>query len=339
MAVYTVLDQHEIEQLIEPMGIGPLIDFSGAPEGIENTTYFITTDRSALSNKERNANERRYVITVFEAMEAQDLNYYVALTQMLANQGLPVPAPITDYNGKAIQQIKDKPALIFHHASGEHPSPITAEHCRTIGDVLAKMHLATQETELFHIGNRHFDWLKQTAQSILPSLDLADQQLLDNQITDFARVLDKNPDLPIGIIHNDLFSDNTLFEGGELTGIIDFYNASNSFLLHDLAIVVNHWCSGPNGEIDQERYQALMESYQAHRPLTDIEWHYWPNFLRINAARFWVSRLDATINRSDSPKGTLNCYKDPNEFKLLLQTRVNTPPDALKVIKKTAVTT
>lgn len=338
MAVYTVLDQQEIEQLIEPMGIGPLIDFSGAPDGIENTTYFITTDQSALSNKERHSNKRRYVITVFEAMEAKDLGYYVSLTQMLANKGLPVPAPVTDYNGQAIQQIKDKPALIFHHARGKHPSPITPEHCYAIGDALAKMHIATQSTDLFHIGNRHFDWLQAEAEAVSQFLDKSDKSLLQQQIESFAAILEKQPDLPKGIIHNDLFSDNTLFDGDELTGIIDFYNASNSYLLHDLAIVVNHWCSDADGSIDQTRYQALMQSYQTHRPLTDSEWQYWPEFLRINATRFWVSRLSAAQKRVDSPKGTLSCYKNPDEFKVLLQKRINMAPNELRSVVNPEIT-
>lgn len=338
MAVYTVLDQHEIEQLIEPMGIGPLISFSGAPDGIENTTYFITTDHSTLSNKEHNANERRYVITIFETMEANDLDYYVSLTQMLANSGLPVPAPVTDYNGMAIQTVKDKPALIFHHARGEHPKPLTVEHCQTLGEVLAKMHLATQSTELFHLGNRHFHWLKAEAADVSNCLGDSHAALISQQIDTFAAILEKQPNLPQGIIHNDLFSDNTLFDGEELTGIIDFYNASNSYLLHDLAIVVNHWCSEPDGTLDAERYQALMASYQTHRPLTDSEWQYWPDFLRINATRFWVSRLSASQKRSDSPKGTLSCYKNPDEFKVLLQKRLAMTPNELKWVESPLVT-
>jgi homoserine kinase type II len=324
MAVYTVLDQLDIETLIKPFGIGPLLSFKGAADGVENTTYFISTDHSQLNNKEYTADQQDYVITLFEELETKHLDYYVDLTTALADNHLPVPAPLTDYNGKAVQEVQGKPALLFPKAPGQHPQHLHPQQCHNLGVAMAKMHLVSRTLDLYHNGNRSFGWLAQRVEQIKGCLGEKDRSLLDQEIAHFANLLDSQPDLPQGIIHNDLFTDNTLFEGDQLTAIIDFYNACNGFLLHDLAIAVNDWCSEKNGSINTERYHALISGYQGLRPFTEQEHKHWADFLRINATRFWVSRLAAIhLPESAQRKGGLNQHKDPEQYKTILLQRIN----------------
>ena len=54
MAVYTKLNEKEIQSIINNYPIGNLIQFKEIQEGIENTNYKITT------------NHHDYILTVFE---------------------------------------------------------------------------------------------------------------------------------------------------------------------------------------------------------------------------------------------------------------------------------
>jgi homoserine kinase type II len=316
MAVYTVLDQHDIEAIITPFGIGPVLQFEGAADGIENTTYFITTDHSQSLADELTADEQHYVLTIFEELEAQSLDFYVSVIASLESQGLPVPAPLRDYNGNYTQTVQGKPALLFPKAEGSHPGQLTLEQCREIGGFLARMHRVSRTLDLDNPGNRSFDWLKQLSQKVMDQLDEKEQQLLSQEISHFEAVPDN---LPRGVIHNDLFRDNTLFLDNQLNAVIDFYNAGNGLLLSDLAIVVNDWCSEPDGSINPERYQAVVEAYHTERPFVAAEQTYWNDVLRISATRFWVSRLAAQLVPKQSHRtGSLVQYKDPSQYKAIL---------------------
>ena len=129
--------------------------------------------------------------------------------------------------------------------------------------------------------------------------------------------------LPQGVIHADLFRDNVMFKDHALTGIIDFYYACNDYLLYDLAITVNDWCSLESGELNIELYTALIDAYQAERTFQQQEFEVWEYMLRAAALRFWLSRLQDQMFPKD---GEITHIKDPEVFKNILLSRINNVP-------------
>ena len=53
MAVYTKLNEKEIQSIINDYPIGKLIQFKGIQEGIENTNYFIRTKTGKIWRDKR----------------------------------------------------------------------------------------------------------------------------------------------------------------------------------------------------------------------------------------------------------------------------------------------
>ena len=317
MAVYTTLEHDDIAGFIAPFGIGELVSFNGISEGMENTNYFVTSSSNHLANETAGNEQGDYVLTIFEELPESHLPFHLQLLHTLADAEIPVAAPITDYHGKSVQHIKGKPALLCPRLKGQHLKAANAEHCRVIGKTLAKMHLATQKLTCGHEGIRNHQWLTQSVNAALKFFDLSEQQLARQTLDGYLKMVNQ-PGLNKGIIHGDLFRDNALFEDDQLTGIIDFYNAGEDFLLYDLAVVVNDWCNNEDGSIDPQRYIALLQSYDAIRPLTDTEKCSWPIFLQISALRFWVSRMLTIKNREQDNQHELNTFKNPEPFKQIL---------------------
>jgi homoserine kinase type II len=122
--------------------------------------------------------------------------------------------------------------------------------------------------------------------------------------------------LPQGLIHGDLFKDNVLFNHGQLSGILDFYNARHDSWLVDLAITANAWSHSQNGEINRDTLNSLLESYQQIRTLTTLELQLLPVMLRASALRFWLSRLEHQL----FPRtGQLTQEKDPRLYRYILE--------------------
>ena len=127
----------------------------------------------------------------------------------------------------------------------------------------------------------------------------------------------------MGTIHADLFRDNVMFEGDELTGFFDFYFAGCDTFLFDISVCLNDWCIDlRTGQHDAVRATAFLAAYQLVRPLTSQERSLLPAMARAGALRFWISRLwDFYLPREAS---VLKAH-DPSHFERVLRQRAMFP--------------
>ena len=121
MSVFTTLTLQEVQECLRDFSIGEITELKGIAAGITNTNYFVITDKA------------RYVLTIFEANHFDELPYFVDLMTHLAQHGIPCPAPIADNNGKSLQLIKDKPALLVTCLKGRDVKVPSAAQCAQVG--------------------------------------------------------------------------------------------------------------------------------------------------------------------------------------------------------------
>lgn len=321
MAVYTQLEAAQLKQFLADFEVGQLVDFQGIEGGIENTNYFVTT--------QNHEGERRFVLTLFEELSAEEMPYFVELALHLADQGVLVPAPVRDRYGIALKQLAHRPALLLPRMAGGHLSALDAEHCRQIGSALAEFHIAGRDFFMTRQAHRGVFWWRRESKSIAQLLSAEDAELLRQEVLLFDQLRREQPDLPQGAIHGDLFHDNALFHEGRLSAIIDIYNACQGYLLYDLAIVANDWCVESDGRFNQERLQALLSAYAAKRPFEACEQAAWPVLTRTAAMRFWLSRLISFHGLETTRYEGEQVIKDPDEFKRILLQRIETPSTLL----------
>jgi homoserine kinase type II len=133
--------------------------------------------------------------------------------------------------------------------------------------------------------------------------------------------------LPSGPIHADLFRNNVMFDGEQLTGFFDFYFAGCDTWLFDVAVTVNDWCIDlETGASDPRRVRAMIDAYHEVRPFTAAEKVAWPAMLRAAALRFWISRLyDFHMPR----EAEMLTPHDPTHFERILRHRINIAVEGL----------
>ena len=309
MSVFTSVSIQQLQTWLKDYAIGELIELKGISSGITNTNYFVTTSQN------------KYVLTLFEHNTLDELPYFIDLMSHLASNGIPCPRPITDKAGLSLHMLNGKPAALISCLKGQDVEVPNIKQCSAVGQVLAKMHIVSLSFDIqpnhLHTHNpRGADWRIKTAAQVMPLLSEPDQQLLKETIA-FQAALDVS-NLPMGVIHADLFRDNVLFDGDEIGGLIDFYYACHDVLAYDLAIAVNDWCVHADGSLDELRLNAMLSAYQAIRPFNEAERAAWSSLLRVAALRFWLSRLYDQIYPQ---AGELTHAKDPNHFQRILKLR------------------
>jgi homoserine kinase type II len=254
MSVYTPLSLEEVQAFAEPYGLA-IIDLIPIQGGIQNTNYFLV-DQS----------QKHYVLTVFEELDAEGAGELAPVLDCLGNAGVPVAVPLK-YNGQAIHSIADKPAQIAPRLMGEHPEQASIKQVQAIAQAQAKLHLALQGFPLERDFNRNHQYWSEVANQLRPQLIQADQQLLNQVFHLFTVITQAYPNRPIGFIHSDLFRDNTLFQGDQLQGILDFYELNQDEWLFDIAISINDFCTAyPQAHLDIEKAEAFLGAYQSIRP-------------------------------------------------------------------------
>src|SRR5213076_2382402 len=220
--------------------------------------------------------------------------------------------PARNRQGAVYSQLAGRPAAIINFLEGMWPRRPNAAHCTGVGEALAKMHLAGRDFPLVRKNPLSVEGWRPLFDLAAPRADSVQPGLRDF----IARELDHlescwPADLPLGVIHGDLFPDNVFFLGDQLSGLIDFYFACTDTLAYDVAICLNAWCFEPDHAYNVTKGRALLQGYVAARPLSREERACLPLLARGAALRFLLTRLVDWLN---VPPGAMVRPKDPLEY-------------------------
>ncbi|RYY78615.1 MAG: homoserine kinase [Moraxellaceae bacterium] len=315
MSVYTTVILSEIQHLAQAYSF-QITGLTPIQAGIENTNYFVNTDSG-----------QQLVLTIFEEMNLIAIHELIPLLTYLKQQELPVAAPLADHTGQVIHFIHNKPAQLAPRLTGQPPMQPTLQQVSAMASTLAQLHVTLHSYPLHRDNNHGQIWWQHTRDELLPSLSQPDQALLQQVFTRFAVVQQQYPDRPGGLIHGDLFRDNTLFDSEQLSGLLDFSELAYDELLLDIAICLNDFCSQwPNVVLDNDKGQAFIHAYHQVRPLSRDEQQALPTYLAMAACRFWLSRLQVQArNQQEARNGEHILQKDPAEMRAMLQDRLHSP--------------
>jgi homoserine kinase type II len=301
MAVYTDVSFEDLEGLLSGYDIGAPLSFKGIAEGVENSNFYLQTDRGA------------FILTLYEKrVKTDDLPFFLGLMEHLAARGIHCPQPMRNTGGRASTMLKGRAAAILTFLNGISLRRPDAQHCQAAGAALAAFHAAGQGFTLTR-GNALSvaGWHELAAATVTraEAVQSGLGALISESLGDLER--DWPHDLPMGVIHADLFPDNVLFMGDAVSGLIDFYFACNDMLAYDLAVLLNSWCFESDGSYNITKGKAAITGYRGGRPMGDREIAAMPLLMQGAALRFLLTRLYDWLNPDP---GALVRPKDPREY-------------------------
>lgn len=301
MAVFTPVDEADIEPLMRRLGLGRVRDLVPIAEGVENTNFRLETDQG------------RFILTLFERRtDEAGLPFCLGLTGHAADHGLPCARPLKDAEGRDLFRVNGRPAAVLDWLPGAWVPDPSPRQLAAAGAMLARLHLAGRDFDLTRpdpVGAQARRDLFHRCHAGGGPEHAAMLERLAPYVADHAS--DPSSDLPSGPIHADWFADNVLFEGDEISGVIDFYLGCTGAFAYDLAIALSAWGFTTDGTEIPGATQELQAGYEGVRPLTEPERLALPRLGAIAAVRFTLTRLHDLIFHDPT---NLVTPKDPVAF-------------------------
>ena len=304
MAVYTKLSSKELKEFFSKYSLGKLLNYKEIKEGIENTNYFIQTEKG------------KFILTLYEKrVDEKDLPFFMSLMRNLFDKNFPSPEPIINNNGSYISEVLGKKAGVVSFLEGNTKKILNPKDCYEVGINTAKLHLITKdltgrrENKLSVNSWRNiYNNVKKDCSKIHPSLP----EIIEKNLDVIEKKWPKN--IPSGIIHADLFSDNIFFKNDKISGIIDFYFSCHDFYAFEIAICLNALCFegiNENLSFNVTKSKKFIDGYSSIRQLTDEEKASLKVLCQGAAIRFLLTRVFDYLNLTE---GAIVKIKDPIEY-------------------------
>ena len=276
-----------------------LVSAKGIAEGVENSNYLVDTTAA------------RFILTLYEKrVSADDLPFFMALLDHLADKGLPVPPAIKDRGGVEIQELAGRPACLIRFLTGvsvSHPTPAQAH---AAARAMADMHMAVADFAPTRANSMGIATWRPLLERMGADMDAIDPGLFARVDAALREVEAAWPaTLPVGAIHADLFPDNVLMLGDTVSGLIDFYFACTDVRAYDLAIMHSAWTFDATGRTaDAAIGAALLAGYADGAALSAAERAALPLLAQGACIRFLLSRAWDWLH---TPADALVMRKDP----------------------------
>ena len=289
MAVYTTLDDGFLRAMVSVYDDeAELVRAEGVLAGSINTTYRVETDRGVWFvrvNEGKSTDDVCAERDVLRALQAAPLGGVVAPAILQTRVGGSFYL-VTRREGRPVW------ATVFAELPGRDVAvfELTAEHTAQVGRFLARAHLALRGLALrrsnpfgLPVVTRWVDELERHP----VTAEVARRLRASLERVRAARRL-----LPRGVIHGDLFPNNTKWKQRALCAVFDWEMAGVDHLALDLGVALCAWCFGPTTRVfERELCRAMVQGYQDVRPLQPSERRGLWEETRLAALRFTASRV------------------------------------------------
>jgi homoserine kinase type II len=315
MATFTELTIDQAEALGTVFGF-QVQAVSGIPAGSVNSNYRLTRpDGSPLFAR------------IYEEQDRAGAESEARLLDHLAQKGVATPRPLPRRDGQGFTSLLElrrggarpghaalddemRPVAIFPWCDGEIlcQKRVTPEAAHRVGEKLADVHHAAGTFGERKPGRFRIEDLRLRLERIAK----ADDPALRALVPEIASRLDRaegerDPGLPGGIIHGDLFRDNVLWQGPTLVALLDFESACEGSFAYDLMVTVLAWCYGD--DFDERLMRAMFQGYAARRSLSPAEMAALGTEGRIAALRFTITRITDYTMRQGLGERVMKDYR------------------------------
>ena len=253
MASYTKVDLDDIKRIVSRYDLGKVSAFENLKGGQANSSFKLTTTTGF------------FVLSICDEKSFSEVEQLADLLWHLEGNAFPTTPVIKTSDGYLVTRHQGKPVLIKRYLKGSVPKEMKPKMLYRLGREIARLHRIEIPVDLpdrFAYGLKSFD------EVIFSHADDDYRTWLKEKKAYLEQTI--RPDLPRGLIHGDIFYDNTLFEDDELVAIIDFEEACRYYRVFDLGMCAVGACN-TKGLADLKKTRILVDGYLSYCRLEQAE--------------------------------------------------------------------
>lgn len=250
-------DKFQIERILADYNLGEIICINDQSHGYANQNFSVECCR------------KKVFVRFCIQQSLEDIEQEILLMSVLKENCYPTAYPLAREDGEYLSFSNKVPVVVYEFLNGDLPDlniGVTSE----IALAVAKLSMIDYPATL----------KKKNAISVEDSREiLSSEAFISSSYTDvtsnFKQLFEELEDkllieLPTGIIHGDVFPDNTLFKDNKLVGLVDFEEFAIDHLLFDVGMTVNGFCfDGIN--MHMNLLEVFIGKYNSVRKFTDKE--------------------------------------------------------------------
>lgn len=254
------------KQLLERYGIEKVIGVESLTQGYANENLKVNSERGAI------------LYRICKQQPLHLLEYEVRLMDELKKTGIKTAFPIADKSGAYIQKSDKHFVMLYEFKEGTEP-----DLCETVvgqmGEEVGKLSLISLTKGLEKKNAVHLDNCQQMMSEFSKSQNPMPEVF--GYFKEQTNYLSENLDtsLPRGIVHGDIFPNNTIYKDETLEAIIDFEEACSDQLMFDVGMTINGFCF-VNNELKVDLLRAFLKGYNSQRQMTETEWNALPIYMQ-----------------------------------------------------------
>lgn len=261
MASYTEITPQDAQEILKLYDKYEVVKLTPLSLGISNSNYRVDlTNETVLlkisndKNQKQLADEQAILVYLKEAGYPYSLKPYALKT------------------GEFIYEYGPYFGVVFPFVQGIPPGP-SDYTCHEVGKAIARLHTLKHDQDALKNLRDHeavgfgpkeiVDYLNNP----LCPADFREtfNQLFPDRLSGFMQA-----NFEKGIIHGDLYYDNTLFNNNEISTVLDFEQAGLGEYILDLGISISGTCL-EKGRVITPLVNSFLKGYEAIRPLSPME--------------------------------------------------------------------
>lgn len=258
-----------VGRAIQQYNIGELLSFKRINHGFANKNFEIHTTKG------------KYLLRFPKQQTIENQEKECLLMQVLKWYDFPTAYPIADKNGRSVSGTDKFTCILYEFIEGEIPK-INTNTVTNIALALSYLHkiptnsIPQKSNTIQPNGIEELISKFSSARNQLPAIFKRFNECY-LRLKPFLYI-----SLPAGLIHGDLFPDNTIFSGNQLKAIIDFEEFCIDYFLFDIGMTINGFCFR-NNQLDNMLLDNFITTYQITRKLTKTELELLPVYIQWTA--------------------------------------------------------
>ncbi len=282
MALYTPLTPDELLTVTKRFGLPPPDRTAAEPKGSVNTNYHVW------------AAGQRWFLRLNEGKSDADVEFEAAVICFLEAAGYPAARLLLSVDGSSHVRIRGRQAMVFAFVAGEELAreAVGVEHVRRVGEQMGRLHALAPGFAASRPNpygpERVGPWLDELEPDGGGDDAVRDALPMLHDELELSRPL---PPAPRGLVHGDLFVDNVLWTGDEVSAVLDWEMSCVDAFAYDLAVAINAWCY--TDRFQPARCRALLDGYRSRATLDAATLAALYRYARYAALRYTASRIHA----------------------------------------------